>query len=51
MLRHFLKLSDLTAEELRALMDRAHQLKRMQHEKQSYEPLKGKTLGMIFDKS
>ena len=51
MIRHFLKLTDLSSEELRTLMHRAQELKRMQREGVLYEPLKGKTLAMIFDKS
>jgi len=49
--RHFLSLLDLTTEELRALIGRATELKRMQREGTEHLPLKGKTLGMIFEKS
>lgn len=46
--QHFLSLDDLTATELNALIVRGLQLKR---EKTNAEPLKNKTLAMIFTKS
>ncbi len=49
--RHFLSLPDLSAAELRALLQRAIELKRMQREGVPYEPLKNKVLGMLFEKS
>jgi ornithine carbamoyltransferase len=49
--RHFLTLLDCTPEELRRLIARAVELKDMQSRGEIYEPLKNKTLGMIFDKS
>jgi len=49
--RDFLALVDYTPEEILYLIDLAIQLKRMQKEGQLYQPLKGKTLGMIFEKS
>lgn len=49
--RHFLTLQDLSPDELRALIDRAIELKRMLRDGETYEPLKNKTLAMIFDKS
>ncbi|HSP01251.1 MAG TPA: ornithine carbamoyltransferase, partial [Thioalkalivibrio sp.] len=49
--RHFLSLLDLSSEELRDLIGRATELKRMQREGVEHLPLKGKTLGMIFEKS
>ncbi|OOG26797.1 ornithine carbamoyltransferase [Thioalkalivibrio denitrificans] len=49
--RHFLSLLDFSADELRALINRAIELKRMQREGQEHLPLKGKVLGMIFEKS
>jgi ornithine carbamoyltransferase len=49
--RHFLSLLDLSPEELRGLLDRAIALKAMQRRGQIYEPLKNRTLGMIFEKS
>lgn len=50
-LRHFLTLTDLTPTELHTLLDRAIELKRMQHAGQLYQPFVGKVLGMIFEKS
>lgn len=49
--RHFLSLLDLTSEELRTLLARSSKLKAMRQRGESYEPLKGKVLGMIFEKS
>ncbi len=49
--RHFLSLLDCTPDELRRLVARASELKAMQHRGEIYEPLKNKTLGMIFEKS
>jgi ornithine carbamoyltransferase len=49
--RHFLTLLDCTPEELRQRIARATELKAMQHRGEIYEPLKNKTLGMIFEKS
>ncbi|KGD65328.1 ornithine carbamoyltransferase [Alcanivorax nanhaiticus] len=51
MSRHFLTLNDLTPDELGYLIQRAIELKTMLRNGQSHEPLKGKTLGMIFEKS
>ncbi|MQX54597.1 ornithine carbamoyltransferase [Alcanivorax sediminis] len=51
MSRHFLTLNDLTPDELGYLVQRAIELKTMLRNGQSHEPLKGKTLGMIFEKS
>ncbi len=47
-IRHFLTLKDLSPEELRFLITRAIELKRL---KGPYEPLKNKVLGMIFEKA
>ncbi|MGR9051762.1 MAG: ornithine carbamoyltransferase [Gammaproteobacteria bacterium] len=47
--RHFLSLNDLTRAELHALIDRAIELKK--HRDPSYQPLKGRVLAMIFEKS
>src|SRR5687767_6047901 len=47
--RHFLKLSDFTASELRSLVERAQQLKRRRAA--GLRPLAGRTLAMIFAKS
>jgi len=50
-IRHFLSLMDLSSKELHQLMDRAIELKGMQQRGEQFQPLIGKTLGMIFDKS
>jgi ornithine carbamoyltransferase len=50
-IRHFLSLLDLSSTELRALLARAKALKAMRQHNVVYEPLKGKVLGMIFEKS
>lgn len=49
--RHFLSLLDLTPEELNYLIRRAIQLKAVQKRGTLYEPLRNKTLAMIFEKS
>lgn len=49
--RHFLSLLDLSSEELRTLLARSSALKAMRQRGDDYEPLKGKVLGMIFEKS
>ncbi|RLA16761.1 MAG: ornithine carbamoyltransferase [Gammaproteobacteria bacterium] len=49
--RHFLTLNDLSGAELKQLIQRAIELKKMQHERVIFEPLKNRVLGMIFDKS
>lgn len=49
--RDFLSLADFTPEELQYLLDLAIELKRKQKAGEVYQPLKGKTLGMIFEKS
>lgn len=46
--RHFLTLMDLSPDELRSLIRRASELKRL---KEPYQPLKNKVLGMIFEKA
>ena len=51
MTRHFPTLTDLTPDELGYLIQRAIELKTMLRNGQNHEPLKGKTLGMIFEKS
>ena len=51
MTRHFLTLTDLTPDELGYLIQRAIELKTMLRNGQHHEPLQGKTLGMIFEKS
>jgi len=50
-LRHFLTLPDLSPDEARALLQRAAELKRLVRNGERFEPLKNRTLGMIFEKS
>ena len=50
-MRHFLTLNDFTPAELQQLMFRATELKTMQKAGDIFEPLKNKTLAMIFEKS
>lgn len=49
--RHFLSLLDFDADELRGLIARAIELKRLHRQGKEHLPLKGKALGMIFEKS
>ncbi|MGH8503281.1 MAG: ornithine carbamoyltransferase [Gammaproteobacteria bacterium] len=49
--RHFLNLLDCSSDELRAIVIRATELKLLQERGEIYEPLKNKTLGMVFEKS
>ena len=49
--RDFLGLGDFSSEEIRYLIDLAIELKKKQKNGEVYQPLKGKTLGMIFEKS
>lgn len=49
--RHFLTLLDYTPNELRELLTRAIELKRLLKQGEKYTPLQYKTLAMIFDKS
>ena len=49
--RHFLALTDFSQEELHNLIVRAIELKNMHQKGVIYEPLKNKTLGMVFEKS
>ncbi|MEO1889188.1 MAG: ornithine carbamoyltransferase [Cycloclasticus sp.] len=49
--RHFITLNDLSADELRAIIQRAIELKKMRADGDVYEPLKNKVLAMIFEKS
>ncbi|MET0029820.1 MAG: ornithine carbamoyltransferase [Candidatus Thiodiazotropha sp.] len=51
MSRHFLTLLDLNRDELHHLIQRATELKRMQHRNEIHTSLKGRNLGMIFEKS
>lgn len=50
-MKHFLKLLDCTKEEIIELLDLADQLKQYVKEGKEHHFLKGKTLGMIFEKS
>ena len=49
--RHFLTLADLTPAELKSLLDRAAELKKMQHGGQRHTPFAGKVMAMLFEKS
>jgi ornithine carbamoyltransferase len=49
--RHFLTLLDLSPAELTRLIDRAIELKAMQKRGEPHDIFRGKTLGMIFEKS
>lgn len=49
--RDFLELDDYTTEEIQYLIDLAIELKRKQKNGEVYQPLKGKTIGLIFEKS
>ena len=49
--RHFITLNDLSADELRSIIQRAIELKKMRADGVIYEPLKNKVLAMIFEKS
>lgn len=49
--RHFLTLLDFTADELKALLARAHVLKAMHRRGEVHLPLQHKTLAMIFEKA
>lgn len=48
-MKHFLKLLDLTTEEILELLDLADQLKLQKKQGIEHHILKGKTLGMIFE--
>lgn len=50
-IQHFLSLMDLQPIDLQRLIQRAMELKAMQHAGEIYEPLKNKVLGMVFEKS
>lgn len=47
--RDFLSLLDCSSEELAMLVARARELKSLQREKRIHEPLRGRTLAMIFE--
>lgn len=48
--RHFLSLADYTSEEIWYLLERIHELKKLNKQGKNPPLLKGKTLGMIFQK-
>jgi len=50
-IRHFLTLADLSAAELHNLLRRAEQLRGVHESGALHEPLRGRVLGMIFEKS
>jgi ornithine carbamoyltransferase len=50
MKRDFLKLADLSHREHRDLLDRARELKAYRRERELVETLKGRTLGLVFEK-
>jgi ornithine carbamoyltransferase len=50
-MKHFLTLKDLTPAELKLLIQRACELKKLHQHGDVYQPLKGKVLAMIFEKS
>lgn len=49
--RSFLELNDYTPEEIQYLIDLAIEIKCKQKNGETYQPLKGKTIGLIFEKS
>lgn len=51
MTRHFQTLADLSAQELHGIIDRAIELKRMLQAGEFYEPMRNKSLAMVFEKS
>ena len=51
MKKDFLKLSDLTKNEVLELLKEATELKQFKAENTTHQPLKGKSLGMIFNKN
>ncbi len=50
-MKHLLKMGDLSREEITEILDLADDLKRKNKNGETYRPLEGKTLGMIFQKS
>jgi len=49
--RHFLTLLDMTPQELKTLVARAIELKKMQRAGEIYEPFRNRVMSMIFEKS
>lgn len=50
-IRHFLTLNDLSSDELKALLNRATELKQLHRAGELHQPMVGKVLAMIFEKS
>ncbi|GAB4220556.1 MAG: ornithine carbamoyltransferase [Acidobacteriota bacterium] len=48
--RHFLTLRDFTSEEIRGILDFAHEVKRRHRAGESFQPMRGKMMAMIFQK-
>jgi len=51
MKKDLLTIHDLSTQDVEQILDRSAALKRMQKQGTPYQPLKGKSLGMIFEKS
>jgi ornithine carbamoyltransferase len=51
MTRHFLTISDLDRDELRRLLDRAAELKALRGTPDSPQPLRGKSIAVVFEKA
>ncbi|MCZ2720580.1 ornithine carbamoyltransferase [Marinomonas sp. 15G1-11] len=49
--RHFLTLMDLSSDELKQILNRASELKKIHRDGTLYQPLKNRVLAMIFEKS
>ncbi|AWB47065.1 ornithine carbamoyltransferase [Paenibacillus sp. CAA11] len=49
--RDFIELTDYSTEEIQYLIDLAIEIKHKQKTGETYQPLKGKTVGLIFEKS
>ncbi len=50
-LRHYLREDDLSADEFKAILQRASELKKIRQSGELFEPLKNRSLAMIFEKS
>jgi len=50
-IRHFRSLNDVSSEELKGLIARGIELKKLRHQGVEHQSLKGKVLGMVFEKS
>ncbi len=50
-IRHFLTLKDCSSAELKAIIKRAHELKKLQHSQTPHLTAQGKVMAMIFEKS